>query len=119
MKIMLISPTKPIGGISSWTNNILNSKYKSMFVLVDSGKKCSKNLFVVKLFDLLVTLKIIFYCLFMRKFDIVHINTSCSLLGMLREIIWIMILKLRKKIIFIEYHCDVNIYCNSYFKKSC
>lgn len=115
MKVLLISPTSPIGGIATWTNEVINSEYKENIILVDTGKKENRRSFKSIISDIFKTFLVAIKCLFEQECDIAHINSSCSTFGMIREILWIKCLKHRKKIV-VEFHCDVSIYCKSPFK---
>ena len=116
MKVLLISPTSPIGGIATWTNEVMNSKYSKDIILFDTGKEENTRSFISILYDLLKSIKIAIKCLFEKKCKVVHINSACSTFGMMREILWIKCLNNKKKII-VEFHCDVSIYCKTNFKR--
>lgn len=114
MRILLVSPiAPPAGGIASWTKNYLNffEKEDTVF-LVNTAvfKKRGMNLQKLHIFE---ELRRFFRILidFIRvvkneEVDFIHINSSCSAFGMLREII--MILLANKTKILIHFHCDIS-----------
>lgn len=110
MKVLLISPTYPTGGISTWTKKIINSAYSDSFVLLDTKKKGKSN-FMIRINDIITLFRVLNTIAFINDYDIVHINSSCSSFGMIREIIWIFLLKIKKNKICVQYHCDVSNYC--------
>lgn len=67
MKVLLISPTSPIGGIATWTNEVMNSKYSKDIILFDTGKEENTRSFKSILSDLLKSIKIAIKCLFEKN----------------------------------------------------
>lgn len=115
MKICLVSPLPlPMGGIATWTESYVTSDIakKHEIVVIDTsiiGKR-KKN---VQNFNLFEEIKRNFNIL--KKFNKVvsegqyqlfHINTACSLLGMLRDIYMISILNKKKIKVITHFHCD-------------
>lgn len=129
MKILFISPLLPpsgipAGGIAIWTKHVLNSTYsiKNEVEIVNTipiGKRLeklnSKRKIIeesVRFFNVMKNL-----VLELKYFnpDIVHINSSCSVYGMIREIICC-IFCARKKIV-LHFHCDISHMVRNNFSK--
>lgn len=117
MKILLISPiAPPAGGIATWTKEYLESEYaeENEIKLVNiavSGKRIREGWrfnFFEELHRLRIILKNLKLVLKKDSFDIVHINSSCSRFGLIRELICINMIKKRKIDIVIHFHCDVS-----------
>lgn len=115
MKICLVSPLPlPMGGIATWTESYIKSDIakKHEIVVIDTsiiGKR-KKN---IQNFDVFEEIKRNFNIL--KKFNkevgqgqhqLFHINTACSLLGMLRDIYMIFVLKRKKIKVVTHFHCD-------------
>jgi glycosyltransferase involved in cell wall biosynthesis len=117
MKILLLSPMPPpAGGIASWTTNFIQSKQAKMHDVrvvdtkiigsrVANLKKrnikdeAARNIHIVK--ELMKELKEF-------KPDIVHINTSCSSLGLIREFMCARLVANKKIKLVVHCHCDVS-----------
>lgn len=118
MKVLLISPLPPpAGGIASWTNRYLNST-KACENEIDvvnisvTGKRAnnftSKKNFVQelkRLFDIVINLR---KKLKANKYDIVHLNSSCSKSGLIRDWILSKIVKNNNTKLVVHMHCDVS-----------
>lgn len=115
MKILLVSPLPPpIGGIATWTKLYLSEQKKTnnQIDLINNAKKVSNNKLCNLLFEINRNIKIItkiIWKITFNKYDVIHINSSCSSNGMIRENIIIKICKKKCPIIF-ECHCDVSNY---------
>lgn len=116
MNVLLISPLPPpAGGIATWTKLFLDNELvkKNSVDLIDIAVKgnrannfASQNTFeeLRRNLNIIIALK--------RKikdkhYDIVHINTSCSTKGMLRDIWCVNILKRKHCKIVLQCHCNV------------
>lgn len=117
MKILLISPLPPPkGGIATWTIAYKNSsilKEHSIEIvntaIMEKRRKKLKRLYLIEEIKRLINiLKSLEQKIQNKKFDVAHINSSCSALGLYRDYICIKILKKRKIKIFIHFHCDVS-----------
>lgn len=131
MRILLLSPLPPpAGGIATWTSLYLKSNQaKINHVDVVNTAVCGNriNNFTKKNFfdEIIRAIKIINDTkrhLRAENYDIVHINTSCSMFGMIREYFCLKKIKNKKTKIIIHYHCDTNymvkgIFAEYVFKK--
>ncbi|AVX30365.1 Glycosyltransferase involved in cell wall bisynthesis [Carboxydocella thermautotrophica] len=121
-KILLISPLPPpIGGISIWTQNILNSKIKDLFIHINTSNGINANL-IQKIYKLY---KYIFdFLQKINKVYIVHINTS-SFLSFYQKSIFVLLSKIfKKKVIlhihsgnFLDFYNNANLLFKIYIKK--
>lgn len=116
MKIILMSPVPPpAGGIASWTKLYLEEMKnqnqeiflvdtsvsgirKKKFKKINIFSELNRTLYIYK--QLKLNLK--------KKVDLIHLNTSCSTLGMLRDLIYIYIIKRKKIKILLHCHCDTS-----------
>ncbi len=117
MKVLLISPLPPpAGGIASWTKRYLASE-KALANEVDivniavSGKRVQnftgkKAIFeeAKRLFSIMHDLK---KKLKEKRFDIVHLNSSCSKTGLIRDVIAAHIVKKSRTKLLVHFRCDV------------
>lgn len=115
MKILLLSPLPPpSGGIATWTNLYLQSdeikNHKATLInTAVSGKRLES--FDKKFFkdEITRTKNILFKLrklLISYKYDVIHINTSCSKLGLIRDFICARYAKHKKIPVIIQFHCD-------------
>ena len=116
MKILLISPLPPpAGGIALWTQQYL--EYMSeKDIQVDvvniavTGKRAAnytkKNILGEVLRTLNIFKKTISFAI-NGKYNLVHVNTSCSKSGITRDKIVLQILRLFKIKIILQCHCDI------------
>lgn len=117
MKVLLVSPLPPpAGGIATWTIEYLKycKKMKNSVSLVNTALLTKNHESSVKkrnLFnEIKRTLKIVLdvndkvkkYCP-----DVVHINSSCSKGGMLRDLLCVYISKRNKRKVLLHFHCNV------------
>lgn len=126
MKILLISPiAPPAGGIATWTKEYLDSEYakKNEIKLINiavSGKRIKErnrfNFFEEfrRVKNILKNLRI---TITNNNFDIVHINSSCSKFGLIRELLCVKMIKKRNIKIVIHFHCDVSYMIKSKIQK--
>lgn len=113
----MISPLPPPkGGIATWTesykeSNILK-EHKLEIVNIAVGKKRQKDanrLYLVEEIKRTISiLKTVKKKIKKSKFDVAHINSACSILGLYRDYICIKIIKKRKINTFVHFHCDVS-----------
>lgn len=109
MRIILVSPLGyPIGGIVTWTKEFLTTLEinKNKIELINTIKKENH----VKYFSDFIQLLKIFLRLLklsIRKNDVLHINTSCAKLGILRDYLIIKYVKRKKGKVVIQYHCNI------------
>lgn len=117
MKILLVSPLPPpAGGIATWTKLYLNSqvaRINDVKVVNTSvrGKRVddfTEKKIVDEFLRSLSIFKCMIYSLRYNKFDVLHLNTSCSKLGMIRDYICAIIAKNRVKKIVLHFHCDTS-----------
>jgi len=110
----------PGGGIATWTKAILNSKLKDMLEIdaVNTGpigrrlkQLYGKRSFFEELRRFVGILRDTKKKKKQFRPDIVHINSSCSPSGMIREIICARIA--RKEQVIIQFHCDIPYQVNS------
>ncbi|TAN67480.1 glycosyltransferase family 1 protein [Paraclostridium sordellii 8483] len=117
MKIVLVSPLPlPAGGIATWTKGYLASKQveSNNIDIVNTAVKGSrvnnftkKNL-VDEISRFFLILKEMRKKLRLNNPDIVHLNTSCSKFGMIRDILCLSLVKRSKTKIVLHCHCDTN-----------
>lgn len=116
MKILLVSPLPPpAGGMALWTQQYL--KYMSgRGIQVDivniavTGKRAVNYTKKSIIGEVLRTLKIFIKTLSFSikgKYDLVHVNTSCSKNGITRDKIILQILRFFKNKIILQCHCDI------------
>lgn len=117
MRVLLMSPLPPpAGGIATWTNEYLGSEQakKNEITLINiavSGKR-KRNANRFNLFEeikrLFVIIKELRKKLDNSKYDIAHINSSCSKFGLIRELICAKMIKRKKIKIVVQFHCDIS-----------
>lgn len=117
MNILLVSPIPPpAGGISTWTKGYLNSYQakKNKINIVNTavtGNRVdnftNKNIFdeINRTINILKEMK---YKLSLNTPDVVHINTSCSKFGMIRDLACLNLIKNSKTKIVLHCHCDTS-----------
>jgi len=118
MNVLLISPLPPpSGGIATWTRLYINSKVaQSNYVKVINTAICgnrAKNLARMKFRDEIKRAWHIYRetrnALRNERFDVAHINTSCSRNGMLRDILCAKLVKRYRIKLVLQCHCDTSI----------
>lgn len=109
IKLLLISPLPPpIGGITVWTEkyiNLLNQK-KVYFQILDISNKVNSS----KLRQFYNFLRLNFKIKILlknKKFNVIHLNTSLSLLGTLRDKMIIKIAEKHQIPVVINYRCNI------------
>lgn len=115
MRVLLISPMPPpAGGIATWTKLYIESqeaqKHNINIINIaltgERAKKHSKYNFLEEINRLVNIIKNV-KLKTKEKYDIAHINSSCSKFGMWREYLIIKILKKKNTNIIIHFHCDI------------
>lgn len=115
MKILLLSPLPPpSGGIATWTElymqseDIRNHKITLINTAVFGSREKSldkRNLKneITRSKNILLKLRKLITS---YKYDIVHINISCSKFGLIRDFIYARYAKYKKTPVIIQFHCD-------------
>lgn len=133
MKILLVSPLPPpAGGIATWTKLFINSKKvkdNSLKIVntavkgsrIDNFVKRSIKAEVGRTLDIYKKIK---SYIDHDKFDVVHFNTSCSKLGLIRDFICAKEIKGKVGKFIIQCHCDTSYMVQGriaeyFFKKLC
>lgn len=115
MNILLLSPLPPpAGGIATWTKLYLQSdeikKHKSTLINTAVTGERVKNINKKDIKNEITRAKNILFklrkLLTSQEFDIVHINTSCSKFGLIRDFIYARYVKHKKVPVIIQFHCD-------------
>ena len=134
MKLLLLSPVPPpAGGIATWTQRFLNSeiiKNNVNVTLIDTSVKGKrkKNLSEKKILEEVkraaALIKELDFKLKKENYDIVHINTSCSKLGLIRDYILCKLIKNSNSKLILHCHCDTTymvkgILSDYFFKRIC
>ena len=105
----------PAGGIATWTKLFSNSEIaqKNDVDIVNTaikGKRANK-LEKKHIFDELKRLASIYFSLknkLKNDYDIVHINSACSTLGMIRDYMCVQKAKKSKSKVIVHFHCDTS-----------
>lgn len=115
MKILLLSPLPPpAGGIATWTKLYLQSdaikNHKVTLINTAVTGERVESLDKRKVKDEITRSKNILFKLrkliTSHEYDIVHINTSCSKFGLIRDFICARYAKHKNVPIIIQFHCD-------------
>lgn len=115
MKILLLSPLPPpAGGIATWTNLYLQSdeikNHKSTLINTAVTGRRVKNINKKDIKNEITRSKNILFklrkLLTSHEYDIVHINTSCSKFGLIRDFMCARYAKHKEIPIIIQFHCD-------------
>lgn len=113
--VLMLSPRAPaIGGISTWTEEFLvNHEYKNIVIkVVDTAKGVNIENIIIKGFKEIFRLfKILCEQIWLSikiKPQIVHINSSCSKMGILRDFASVMIGRAFKMKIVLYCHCNIS-----------
>lgn len=126
MKILLISPLPPpAGGIASWTKAYLNSniiknhdvKLVNTAVQGERVKEFTKRNFADEIKRTYLILKNIKKNIKNISFDVIHLNTSCSKFGLIRDFIITNLVKKTKVKLVVHCHCDINYMVKSNISK--
>lgn len=115
MRIMLLSPLPPpIGGIASWTESYMKSKKakENDIYIVNTaqvGKRLLKTNHYYIIDEIKRFLKIrekVNNILSKDNIEVVHINSSCSSLGLVKD--YLSIRNINKSIkLVVQFHCDI------------
>ena len=117
MRVLLVSPLPPpAGGIASWTKRYLASK-KALENEVDvvniavTGDRAQnftrKKVFSEEVKRLRSFVKALKNKLNSGRYDIVHMNSSCSKTGLVRDVIAASIIKKHNTKLLVHFRCDV------------
>lgn len=114
MKILLVSPLPPpVGGIATWTKEYIKFFKNKVEYKVDiintaiQGKRIENNKkniieetkrFLHLYFEIKDALNL-------KEYDIIHYNSSCTLLGLIKD--YLLVHKMRKSLIVLHCHCDL------------
>lgn len=117
MKVLLISPLPPpAGGIASWTKRYLNSEIAQehevdIVNIAVKGERVNnftqKKKISEELTRFLSILKELKQKLKEKKYDIVHMNSSCSKTGLLRDLAAAYAVKKSGTKLLVHFRCDV------------
>lgn len=116
MKILLISPkAPPVGGIATWTEAFLNSSYikkhdVDLINIAVIGKR-KEIVYKYHILDELVRfvkiLKELKKSLKNSEYDVIHINSSCSKMGLIRDYLCVEMASKTNAKLIIHFHCDM------------
>lgn len=129
MKVVLLAPTPPpAGGIAAWTQRMIETKLSNgwQIIVVDEkliggrevfGKNTKKNIFleIKRCFRIW---KDLYIAISDPQVKIVHSCIPAGSTGMLREIICLLIAKIKKKKFIIHYRCTIPNMVNTYIRKN-
>lgn len=116
MNVLLISPLPPpAGGIASWTKMyIASEKAKQNYVDVvnlavtgERVKNFTKKNFREELYRFYKIIKNVNEKINENKFDIVHLNSACSSMGLLRDYLCAILVKRKNIKLVVHFRCDV------------
>lgn len=133
MRLLLISPlhkneNQVSGGIANWSRNFLNNHIITSQIEVSIvntkliGRRSAgstKYSYHEEAFRLCRNILTLFTKLALKKPDIVHLNTSCSNFGLVRDSIFSSIVKVFNKPLVVHFHCNVAYYSYSQKAFSC
>ena len=112
--VLLLSPSSPpVGGITSWTKNFLQLMEGNCEMLLVNQSNiyvCKANAYVDRFFSALTFLKTLLaitYFAVTRNIDGAHLSTSLSPYGIIREEIYIKVLKLFNCPTVLHIHCTI------------
>jgi len=118
LNILLVSPIPPpAGGMASWSKLYLDSDFadrnnisviNTSKISVDKGYLTNKINLIDELRRTASIYSGIRNSLIKEKFNVIHFNVSCSKLGMIRDIIYALIMKNQNARLFIHFHCDTS-----------
>ena len=117
MNILLLSPLPPpVGGIATWTLLYKNSKEakKNIVDIINTSVIGSRAITITEknYFQEIYRFKKIYSELSSRlntkNYDIVHINTSCSKFGLIRDCFLAKKAKRKKTKVVVHFHCDTS-----------
>ncbi|WP_332648212.1 glycosyltransferase family 4 protein [Lysinibacillus sp. 54212] len=116
LKVLLISPLPPpAGGIATWTKLFINSELakENKVDIVNSAIQGERvnNLEKKNLLEEIKRVTSIYKSMkseLKNNYDIVHFNSACSTLGMIRDYICIKKAKKTKAKVVVHFHCDTS-----------
>jgi len=126
MKICLVSPLPlPMGGIATWTEAYVTSdiakKHKVKVIDTSVRGKRQKNVQKINISEEfkrnINIIKKMKKELNNENYNLIHLNTSCSLMGMLRDLYMIYLSKQKKIKIVTHFHCDTKYMINKKIKE--
>ncbi|MDN7241707.1 glycosyltransferase family 4 protein [Planococcus sp. N028] len=116
-KVLFLSPIPPpAGGIATWTKRIIQNGLPNNFEIAIVNTKVigkrrvfadSINLFSETKRLLKIIIKL-FRQLMFSDIKIVHINTSCAKLGLIRDYLCLLVVRIHKKPVIIHCRCNVD-----------
>ena len=121
IKVALFSPLPPpTGGMATWSKTFLHNSHKQSkykFILYNTAMK-AKSVYEFNITkELIRNLKLILNCIFINvDIEIVHINSPCDRIGLIRDLIMIACLKLKRKKIIFHIHTDISRFINNQFR---
>jgi len=127
LKLLLISPYHKdgehvAGGIANWTRNFIDSPIVLSQITISivntkliGGRAVgiSKYNYFDESYRLYKNIVSLVVQLVFKKPNIVHLNTSCSNLGLIRDSVFSSIVKIFKKPLVVHFHCNVAFYSYS------
>lgn len=115
-KVLLISPLPPpVGGISSWTQLVVEWARNNglEFDVVNTAVIGSRKSYIyrksyfaeiVRAFNIVTNLK---NRLCSSRYSVVHLNTSCSTIGIFRDYLCALIVNYKKTKLVVHYRCNI------------
>lgn len=133
MRVLLLSPLPPpAGGIATWTKLYINSSLakKNKVDLINTaiiGKRIeflNKKIYLAEILRVFNIFKQFIKLIKVINYDVIHINTSCSQMGMVRDWLLARIAKINGIKVIVHFHCDTsymikNNFLKFIFKKLC
>jgi len=133
LKVLLISPyhkdiKQVSGGIANWTKNFIGNPTISSQITVRIvntrliGRRATgstKYNYLEEVYRLCKNVVSLFIQLAFMKPDIVHLNSSCSNFGLVRDSIFSRIIKIFNRPLVVHFHCNVAYYSYSKRAYSC
>ncbi|MCQ9210475.1 glycosyltransferase family 4 protein [Granulicatella seriolae] len=118
LRIMMISPLPPpIGGIARWTEQYIHyaTNRKMDIRLVNTAIIGERSKIINSKRNILDEIKRTYQIIrqvikIEREYkpDIIHLNTSCSKLGLFRDYLCALVVKKSSTKLFIHYHCNIS-----------
>lgn len=116
-RILLLSPLPPpVGGIASWTEQVMNwaSKNDVKIDIINTaviGLRRMRSYSWSLLEEGIRTTRIIVglvRLMILYKYSAVHLNTSCSSMGLMRDYLCAIIVKFRRVKLVVHYRCNID-----------
>lgn len=116
VKVLLISPLpSPTGGIATWTKLFINSDQANKNVvdvvntaIIGKRTKSYKKKYLIEECKRTISIYLETKIKLENNYDIVHINSSCSTWGMIRDYMCIKKAKKSKSKVVVHFHCDTS-----------